>query len=129
MADLITEIEETDGESTQYDGKMQPWQKGALIREGDFGLYADGECYALCGCTLKERLGRHGWGQRVLPELVAWSDALQFHNERAHYVQNYGYFTSVDHPSSSVGPGGSSDQRHHQLGDWEQVALVVVRSY
>lgn len=38
LSDLITKVEETDGQTTQDNGKVEPGEKGSLIGEKDLGL-------------------------------------------------------------------------------------------
>ena len=54
LTNLVAEVEETDGETAEDDGEVQPAEKGALVGEEDFGLDAGGEGNALaCGKELR----------------------------------------------------------------------------
>lgn len=50
LADLVAKVEETDGETAQDDGEVQPTEKGTLVGEEDLGLNAGGQGDALA-CT------------------------------------------------------------------------------
>jgi len=43
LADLVAKVQETDGETAEDDGKVEPGEEGSLVGEEDFGLDADGE--------------------------------------------------------------------------------------
>lgn len=53
----ITKVQETDGERSEEDCKVEPGEEGALVGEKDFGFDADGEGDALSGGCLEEGLG------------------------------------------------------------------------
>jgi hypothetical protein len=58
----VTEVEEADGEAAEDDGKVQPGQERALVRERDLGLDAHRERDPLLGRALQQWLCRHGGG-------------------------------------------------------------------
>lgn len=47
LADLVTEVEETDGKTAQDDGEVQPTEKSTLVGEKDLGLDTSGQGDAL----------------------------------------------------------------------------------
>lgn len=65
----ITKVQETDGERSEKDCKVEPREEGTLVGEKDFGFDADGEGDALSGGRLEEGLGCrwcwHGCGVDV----------------------------------------------------------------
>lgn len=50
------EVQQTDRETTEDDGEVEPGEKGALIGEEDFGLDSGGEGYAFARGGLKQGL-------------------------------------------------------------------------
>ncbi|KAG9533319.1 hypothetical protein KCU93_g160, partial [Aureobasidium melanogenum] len=63
LTDLVAKVEETDGETAQDDGEVQPTEKGTLVGEEDLGLNAGGQGDALActqiECGLEKWLRRH----------------------------------------------------------------------
>lgn len=47
LTDPVAEVEETDGETAEDDGEVQPAEEGTLVGEEDLGLDARGEGNAL----------------------------------------------------------------------------------
>jgi len=47
LTDLVTEVEETDGETAQDDGKVKPTEESTLVGEEDLGLDTSGQGDAL----------------------------------------------------------------------------------
>ena len=43
LADLVAEVEETDGETAEDDSEVEPGEEGSLVGEEDLGLDTDGE--------------------------------------------------------------------------------------
>jgi hypothetical protein len=43
LADLVAEVEQADGESTEDNGEVEPAEEGSFVGEEDFGLDAGGE--------------------------------------------------------------------------------------
>lgn len=50
LAHLVAEVEETDGETAENDGEVQPTEEGTLVGEEDLGLNASRQSNALA-CT------------------------------------------------------------------------------
>lgn len=53
---VVTEVQETDGETAEDDGKVQPGEEGSFVCEKDFRFDARGEGDAFCGSGLEEGL-------------------------------------------------------------------------
>lgn len=55
--DPISKVQETNGEGSEEDGKVEPGEEGTFVGKEDFGFDADGEGDTLSGGCLEERLG------------------------------------------------------------------------
>ena len=55
-SNVVTEVEETDGQTAEDDGEIEPGEKGPLVSEEDFRLDSDGERDALLRGAGEERL-------------------------------------------------------------------------
>ena len=61
-ADVVAEVEQSDGKASEDDGEVEPGEKGALVGEEDFGLDARGEGDALAwGDSVKGQLNGDEW--------------------------------------------------------------------
>ena len=69
LANLVAEVEQSDGEPAEDDGEVEPGEKGALVGEEDLGLDAGGEGDALAW-GLESVSWRVQSGKRVLPGAV-----------------------------------------------------------